>query len=190
MKKIRFAIFASGNGSNAEAIMKYFQNHPKIEVAALLCNNPGAFVIERAQKFHIPIRVFEKSQFQDSDEVIHWLSENRISHIVLAGFLLLIQQKLVDAFPDRIINIHPSLLPKFGGRGMYGMNVHKAVAASSEKETGITIHRVNAHYDEGEIIAQFKCEISPGESAESIANKVQKLEHEHYPGIIETWVFG
>ena len=168
--------------------MKYFQNHSKIEVAALLSNKAEAPVLDRAKKFNIPSRVFDKNQFRECDEVIEWLRENKITHIVLAGFLLLIPEKLIKAFSERIINIHPSLLPKFGGKGMYGMNVHEAVVAAGENETGITIHVVNAHYDEGKILAQFKCSISTIDNATSTAEKVLQLEHEHYPGEIEKWI--
>jgi|SRR5437879_5154568 len=188
MEKIRFAIFASGNGSNAEAIINYFQNHSRIEVAALLSNNDKAFVLERAKKFNVPSGVFDKNRFRECDEVLRWLQENKISHIVLAGFLLLIPEKLISAFPDKIINIHPSLLPKFGGKGMYGFKVHEAVVASKESETGITVHLVNAHYDEGKILAQFKCPISPSDDAKAVAEKVLQLEHANYPMVIEKWI--
>ncbi|MBI1770130.1 MAG: phosphoribosylglycinamide formyltransferase [Bacteroidetes bacterium] len=187
MEKIRLAVFASGNGSNAEAIMKYFQNHPKIEVAGLLSNNPEAYALERAKKFQVPTKVLDKNQFRECDEVLKWLNTNKITHIVLAGFLLLIPEKLINAFPDRIINIHPSLLPKFGGKGMYGMKVHEAVVTAGEKETGITIHLVNAHYDDGKILAQIKCSVLPADNAKSIAERVLQLEHEDYPKVIEQW---
>jgi phosphoribosylglycinamide formyltransferase-1 len=185
--KSRLAIFASGSGSNAEAIMNYFQNHSMVEVGAVASNKADAFVLTRAKKFNIPTKVFDRNQFHESDQVIKWLQEQRITHIVLAGFLLLIPEKLIHAFPDKIVNIHPSLLPKFGGKGMYGMNVHEAVAAAKESESGPTIHLVNAHYDEGKILAQFKCEISPTDDAHAVAEKVLKLEHEHYPREIEKW---
>jgi len=185
--KSRLAIFASGSGSNAEAIMKYFQNHPTVEVGALASNKAEAFVLERAKKFHIPTKVFDNNQFKESLSVIRWLDEHKITHIVLAGFLILIPEKLIEVFPNRIINIHPSLLPKFGGKGMYGMNVHEAVAAAKENETGLTIHLVNAHYDKGKILAQFRCSVSPADDAHAIAEKVLKLEHEFYPKEIEKW---
>lgn len=188
MTKKRLAIFASGSGSNAEAIMKYFENHPRIEIAALLSNNAGAQVLNRAKKFNIPSRVFEKNQFRECDEVLKWLKENKITHIILAGFLLLIPEKLINAFSNRIINIHPSLLPKFGGKGMYGIHVHEAVVTAGEKETGITIHLVNAHYDEGKILAQVKCAVSPTDDAKAVAEKVLLLEHENYPRVIEKWI--
>jgi phosphoribosylglycinamide formyltransferase-1 len=188
MKKTRLAIFASGSGSNAEAIMKYFQHHERIEVGALLSNKADAFALERARKFNITSKVFNKASFRECDEVVKWLNENKITHIVLAGFLLLIPEKLISAFSNRIVNVHPSLLPKFGGKGMYGIKVHEAVKAAGEKETGITIHLVNAHYDEGKILAQIKCSIQPTDDAHSIAEKVLRLEHEHYPKVIESWV--
>ncbi len=144
-------------------------------------------MIERAKKFQVPSKVFDKNQFSECEEVIKWLNENKISHIVLAGFLLLIPEKLISAFPNRIINIHPALLPKYGGKGMYGMKVHEAVIAAREKETGITIHLVNAHYDEGKILAQFKCSVLPTDDAKAVAEKVLQLEHEHYPRIVEKW---
>jgi len=188
MEKSRIAIFASGSGSNAEAIMKYFQKHPKIEVVALLSNKAEATVLDRAKKFNVPSRVFDKNQFRECDEVLKWLEENKITHIVLAGFLLLIPEKLINAFPNKIVNIHPSLLPKFGGKGMYGIHVHEAVVAAMEKETGITIHLVNAHYDEGKILAQFKCPVLPTDNVETVAKKVLGLEHGNYPKVIEEWV--
>jgi phosphoribosylglycinamide formyltransferase-1 len=188
MKKNRLAIFASGSGSNAESIMKYFQNHSNIEVAAVASNIADAFVLERAKKFNIPSKVFSNAQFRECDDILKWLAENKITHIVLGGFLLLIPEKLINAFPNRIINIHPSLLPKFGGKGMYGSKVHEAVVAAGENETGLTIHLVNAHYDEGKILSQIKCQISPQDDAKAVAAKVLQLEHEHYPRAIEQWV--
>lgn len=185
--KSRLAIFASGSGSNAESIMSYFKNHSTIEVGAVVSNKADAFVLTRAAKYNVPTKVFDKNQFREMDVAIKWLHEQKITHIVLAGFLLLIPEKLIRAFPDKIINIHPSLLPKFGGKGMYGMNVHEAVAAAKETESGPTIHLVNAHYDEGKILAQFGCAISPSDDAHTIAEKVLKLEHEHYPREIEKW---
>lgn len=185
--KSRLAIFASGSGSNAEAIMKYFENHPTIEVGAVASNKADAFVLKRARNFNIQTKIFDKNQFLESNQVLKWLQEQKITHVVLAGFLLLVPEKLIRAFPDRVINIHPSLLPKFGGKGMYGMKVHEAVVAAKEKVSGLTIHLVNAHYDEGKILAQFKCAISPTDDAHAVAEKILKLEHEHYPREIEKW---
>ncbi|HEV8512587.1 MAG TPA: phosphoribosylglycinamide formyltransferase [Cyclobacteriaceae bacterium] len=187
-KKIRLAIFASGSGTNAEAIMSYFQHHPQIEVGILLSNNPNAFALERSRKFDVPTRVFDKQQFRESDQVLNWLKEFEITHIVLAGFLWLLPENLIRSFSDKIINIHPSLLPKFGGKGMYGMKVHEAVKAAGESESGITIHLVNAQYDEGRILLQVSCKISSEDSPKEIAAKVYELEYANYPKTIEKWV--
>jgi len=187
-KKYRLAILASGSGTNAEAIMKYFQSHSQIEVGILLSNNSNAFALERAKKFNVPTRVFDKQQFRESDEVLHWLKESEITHIVLAGFLWLLPERLIQSFSDKIINIHPSLLPKFGGKGMYGTKVHEAVKAAGESESGITIHLVNAQYDDGKILHQSSCKISPEDSPKEIAAKVYELEYANYPRTIEEWI--
>lgn len=187
-KPFRIAIFASGNGSNAEAIMYYFKKHTEIEVVLLLSNNHKAYALERAKKYNLPSRVFNKFQFFESDEVLNWLKEFEATHIVLAGFLWLIPQKLISVFPNKIINIHPSLLPKFGGKGMYGLNVHEAVKAADEKETGITIHQVDAHYDEGKILFQASCQINAEDTVGLIQAKVNELEYEYYPLAIEQWI--
>ncbi len=184
----RLAIFASGSGTNAEAIFKYFQNHPYIKVGLLLTNNPAAAVLSKAKNSGITSIVFTKSQFNESDEIIEQLKKHRITHVVLAGFLLLIPKNLIVAFPSKIINIHPSLLPKFGGKGMYGMKVHEAVKAAGEKETGITIHKVNEIYDEGEIIFQASCQITVSDTTQQIAQKVHSLELKNYPTVIEGWI--
>ena len=149
MKQARLAIFISGSGSNAEAIFQHFQTHPSIKVELLLSNNADAFGLERAKKFSIQTKVFIREQFRESEEVLQWLKEAEITHIVLAGFLWLIPSYLIKAFRHRIINIHPALLPKFGGKGMYGMKVHEAVRSSEDSQTGITIHEVDEKYDEG-----------------------------------------
>jgi phosphoribosylglycinamide formyltransferase 1 len=188
--KFRIAIFASGSGTNAEALFAYYKNHPAIEIGILLSNNTDAFALERAKKYNIPSKTFTKEAFQTSDLITGILKENKISHIVLAGFLWLVPQYLVNAFPNRIINIHPALLPKFGGKGMYGLNVHEAVRASGEKETGITIHLVNNNYDEGKILFQASCSVVEGYSAEKIQQCVQELEYAHYPRVIENWILG
>ncbi len=187
-KKSRIAVFASGNGSNAGEIFEYFLEHPFIEVVLLLSNNPQAFALERAKKFAIPLKVFSRQQFGESDVALNWLKEYQVTHLVLAGFLWLLPQNILRAFPDRIINIHPALLPKFGGKGMYGMKVHEKVKASGENETGITIHLVNQQYDEGKIVFQAKCPVDPHDSAEQIAAKINQLEHAHYPRVIEGWI--
>lgn len=186
--KQRIAIFASGNGSNAEEIMKYFQNHSSVEVALLLSNNPQATALQRAAKFNVTAKVFDKWQFCESDEVIGWLKEFQITHIVLAGFLWLVPKNLIQAFPKRIINIHPALLPKFGGKGMYGLKVHEAVKRSGEKKTGISIHCIDENYDEGEMLFQTSCEVLSTDTPEKIAAKVNQLEYKHYPEVIEEWM--
>lgn len=188
MSLVRIAIFISGGGSNAEKIITHFQNHESIKVALLLSNNPEAYGLQRAAHYNISTLVFNKSQFRESNEIVSVLKAAGVTHIVLAGFLWLIPQNLIDAFPNRIINIHPALLPKFGGKGMYGMRVHEAVQAAGERETGITIHEVNAHYDEGKILSQQKCVVEKSDTPAQIAAKVQLLEHQYYPQVIENWV--
>lgn len=183
MKNI--AIFASGSGTNAKNIAEYFKTVKKIHVALILSNRPDAFVLDRAKKLGIPSLVFTRKDFYESDSILDALRENEIDFIVLAGFLWFIPDNLLKAFPRRIINIHPALLPKYGGKGMYGEKVHQAVIRSGDKQTGITIHYVNDHYDEGEIIFQDLLDILPEDTAESIAKKVHALEYLHFPRIIE-----
>jgi phosphoribosylglycinamide formyltransferase 1 len=190
VKESRIAIFASGSGTNAESIMTYFQGHENTRVVLLLTNNPGAFAIERARKFNVPAIIFTREQFKETSLVVKHLHEHDVTHIVLAGFLLLMPAQIINEFKDRIINIHPSLLPKYSGKGMYGMNVHQAVKSGLEKETGITIHLVNEHYDEGKILFQQSVEVKSEDSADDIANKVHLLEYEHFPRIIESFVRG
>ncbi|NJN41612.1 MAG: phosphoribosylglycinamide formyltransferase [Flammeovirgaceae bacterium] len=187
MNKFKIAILASGSGTNAEKIMSFFRNHDQIEVSLLLCNKSSAFVLERAKKFNVPTRIFSRQQFEGG-EVSRWLQESNITHIVLAGFLWLIPESLINQFSDHIINIHPALLPKYGGKGMYGMKVHEAVKASGDKESGITIHQVNAEYDKGMVLFQAKCIVFPGDTPEQIAQKIHELEYKHYPSIIEDWI--
>jgi len=184
----RLAIFLSGNGSNAEAIISYFKNHSSIQVVLVLSNNPEAFGLQRASTYNIPSRVFTRQQFRESDEVVTWLKEANVTHVVLAGFLWLFPSHLIQAYPHRIINIHPALLPKYGGKGMYGMKVHEAVKQAGETATGITIHEVDERYDEGRILFQGKCPIHPTYSTQQIAEQVQRLEHAHYPRVIERWI--
>lgn len=185
--KFSIAILASGDGTNAEAIMKYFACHPSISVSVVMSNRVDAGVLKRAEVNGIPHRVFDRSQF-DGSEVTAWLNEVGVTHLVLAGFLWLIPPSLLKAFPDRIINIHPALLPKFGGRGMFGRKVHEAILKAGEKESGISIHMVNEKFDDGKILFQARCEVLPGDSAETLASRVRVLEHEHYPRIIERWI--
>jgi phosphoribosylglycinamide formyltransferase-1 len=183
----RVAIFASGSGTNAEKIIQHFKNHRKIKVAVLLSNKVDAFALTRAKNLQVQTKVFSKTEFQDGS-VAETLSELGITHVVLAGFLWLIPDNLTHKFPERIINIHPALLPAFGGKGMYGPRVHLAVKASGIAETGITIHLVNEQYDEGCILFQAKCGISATDTPESIAEKVHALEYRYYPEIIEKWI--
>jgi len=183
----RLAVFASGNGTNAEEIFKYFQNHPSIRVVLLVTNNPEAKVIDRARRFGVPSFVFSRPQFMDGGEVLAQLEEKKVTHVILAGFLWLIPPYLLKEYPNRIVNIHPALLPKFGGKGMYGMKVHEAVKVAGEKQTGITIHTINENYDEGEFIFQTSCDVAPEDTPEAIQLKVQALEYHHFPRVIEKW---
>jgi len=183
MKNI--AIFASGSGTNTEKIIEYFNNHKGIKVAIVLSNKPDAYVIQRTISYNIPYAIFNKEQFYKTNEILNILLDNKINLVVLAGFLWLVPDNILLTYSDKVINIHPALLPKYGGKGMYGNNVHKAVINNKEKETGITIHYVNKNYDEGAIIFQAKCNIDLSDNSESIADKVHELEHYYYPRIIE-----
>ena len=184
----RLAIFASGRGSNAEKIISFFENDPTVEIGLILSNRKEAKVLQLAQKCKIPKLVTSRDEFYHSDKITKNLVEFKIDLIVLAGFLWLIPKYLVDAFPNKIVNIHPALLPKYGGKGMYGMNVHKAVHKAGEIETGITIHYVNDRYDDGAIIFQAACKIEKTDSPEQIAEKVLALEHQYLPQIIRELV--
>lgn len=179
---------ASGNGTNAEVIFNYFKSHPRIEVVLLVCNNPEAQVLNRAKKFGIPTSVVRRTEFNDEVFMLRSLNSKNATHLVLAGFLWLIPGFLVRAFPERIVNIHPALLPKFGGKGMYGMRVHEAIRKAGERQTGITIHLVNEKYDEGRVLFQTTCAVADEDSPEQIARKVHQLEHDSYPKVIEDWI--
>ncbi|BDC99754.1 phosphoribosylglycinamide formyltransferase [Persicobacter psychrovividus] len=183
MKKI--AIFASGSGSNAQKIAEHFQDHPSITVSLILCNNPSAYCLTRAENLGIPSYVFDRPTFRDASKMMAVLQENEIDFIVLAGFLWLVPPYLVEAYPNRILNIHPALLPKFGGKGMYGMNVHQAVVEAQEKETGITIHYVNERYDEGATVFQATVAVESTDSPEQVAEKIHALEYAHFPAVIQ-----
>jgi phosphoribosylglycinamide formyltransferase-1 len=183
MKKL--AIFASGNGSNAQRIAEYFKSHPEIRVSLILSNKPEAYVLQRAKNLNIPSVTFNREAFYKSDRILNALIDHRIDFVVLAGFLWLVPHNILRTYPGRIVNIHPALLPKYGGKGMYGSYVHQAVIDNGEKETGISIHWVNEHYDEGEIIFQTKVKVNPEDTPESIAEKVHALEYEYFPVIIE-----
>ena len=182
MKKI--AILASGEGTNAERIIRYFTEHPTVKVAVIITNKAEAGVIRRAQHFQIPVKFLPTSAFKEgkATEILRLYETN---FVVLAGFLLRIPNDMLEAYPNRIVNIHPSLLPKFGGKGMYGNKVHEAVLAAGETESGITIHYINEHYDEGAIILQVQCPVMKGDTPDTLANRVHQLEYDHYPKVIE-----
>lgn len=182
---IKIAIFASGSGTNAENIAKYFENNEKIEIACIISNKQDAFVLKRAENLNIESKVFTKEEFSSSSKVVQYLIDKKINFIVLAGFLIKVPENIIKLFPQNIVNIHPALLPKYGGKGMYGDNVHKAVVAAKEKESGITIHYVNQNYDEGAIIFQAKCDVTETDTFEDVAQKVHALEYEYFPRIIE-----
>jgi phosphoribosylglycinamide formyltransferase-1 len=165
--------------------MEHFKYSDSAEVALVLSNNPDAYVLQRADNFEIPTHVFDKHDFYQTDEIVNLLKRLEIDLVVLAGFLWLVPESLLKAFPNKIINIHPALLPKFGGKGMYGDRVHKAVLEAGEEEHGITIHFVNENFDEGEIIHQARFRVEPGDTIEIIKFNGQQLEHTHYPKIIE-----
>lgn len=182
--KVRIAFFASGSGSNVENIVTKLSNETTIEFVKIYCNKPDAFVLQRAEKLQIPARVFTKQEFSLSEIILQDLLAEKIDLVILAGFLWMIPASLVKAFPNKIINIHPALLPKFGGKGMYGMHVHEQVVATKETETGITIHYVNEHYDDGPAILQANVTVLPSDTPDDVANKVHQLEYEYFPKAI------
>jgi len=185
---IKIAIFASGSGSNAENIANYYSKSSIFEFPLIISNKADAFVHERAKELQIPSFTFSREDFLAGEKIITLLKEHDIEYIVLAGFLLKIPTVLIDAYPNKIVNIHPALLPKFGGKGMYGHHVHQAVVDAKEMESGITIHYVNGNYDEGNIIFQAKCPVLPTDTSDTIAEKVHSLEYEHFPRVIgEIW---
>ncbi|WP_026896744.1 phosphoribosylglycinamide formyltransferase [Daejeonella oryzae] len=184
MKK-HIAIFASGSGSNAQKIMEYFKKHPEAEVTLVLTNNPEAYVLQRADNFEIPSHIFDRNEFYHTDNIVNLLKNLQIDIVILAGFLWLIPQNLLKAFPNKIINLHPALLPKYGGKGMYGDKVHTSVLEAGETESGITIHFVNENFDEGEIIHQSRFHIDKNDDLKMVKFKGQQLEHLHYPKVIE-----
>lgn len=183
MKNI--VIFASGSGTNAERIIKYFANNNAIAVKCVLTNNPEAGVINRANKLNIDVEVFNRSEFYHSNSILDLMEKYKPDLIVLAGFLWLVPENMISKYDGKIINIHPALLPKFGGKGMYGMKVHEAVINTKESVSGITIHWVNDRYDEGQIIFQDQFNISKGETPHSLAQKIHELEYQHFPVVIE-----
>ncbi len=188
MGTVNIGIFASGEGSNAEILINYFKFHPKISVKAIFTNNPKAGVIDRAKRLGTPIFIFNQIDMVFNGPVHQSLSNFGIDFIVLAGYLKLIPDWMIHCYKNRILNLHPALLPKFGGKGMYGANVHKAVIESGEQESGITIHLVDYEYDKGEIIFQEKCPVLPEDTPETLAAKIHRLEHRYYPMIIEKYI--
>jgi phosphoribosylglycinamide formyltransferase, formyltetrahydrofolate-dependent len=182
------AIFASGSGTNAENIIKYFSNRKTGKVTLVLSNKHEAYVLRRAAKYDVKSLFFEHTDFYGSDKVLDILLKHKIDFVVLAGFMLLIPENILNSFSGRIVNIHPAILPKYGGKGMYGEHVHKAVLANNEDESGITIHYVNRFYDEGNIIFQAKCRVMPGDTPESLASRVHELEYAHFPEVIENLI--
>ena len=183
MNKKRITIFASGSGTNAQNIIEYFADSDEIIIDSLWSNKEEAYALERAKKLGVDTFVFNRNQFYNSNEIIESLRKRSVDLVVLAGFLWLIPENMIENFT--IINIHPALLPKYGGKGMYGMNVHKAVVENKERESGITIHYVNENYDEGQIIFQAKCPVNETDTPENVASNVHKLEYEFFPTIIE-----
>ncbi len=183
MKKI--AIFASGSGTNAENIFKYFQKNEFIKVSLLMSNNKNSFSLERAKNFNIPTKIFNRNQFYKENFVIDILEKNKIDFIILAGFLWLIPDNILKKFEKKIINIHPALLPNYGGKGMFGMQLHNKIIENKEKESGISIHFINEKYDEGEIIFQKKCKIDKNDNAIDLAKNIHNLEYKYFPKIIE-----
>lgn len=182
------AVLASGNGSNAENIIRYFKEKGTAAVSLVLSNRREAFALERARRLGVPAVYFPKEEWADGEAVLAALREYKVDFVVLAGFLVRVPSNILRAYPSRMVNIHPSLLPKFGGKGMYGDGVHRAVLASGETESGITIHYTNERYDEGAVICQHKCPVLPGDTVETLAARIHVLEYEYYPKVIEQLV--
>jgi phosphoribosylglycinamide formyltransferase-1 len=181
---------ASGSGSNAENIIRFFQGHKYISVGLVLSNNKDAFVHERARQLNVKSISFSRDQLYKDVFISDLLKKENINYLILAGFMWLIPEHLIKAFPNRIVNIHPALLPDYGGKGMYGMNVHRAIIENKEKVSGISIHYVNEYYDEGSIIFQAKCPVKSEDSPETLAERIHELEYEYYPKIIESIIMG
>ena len=185
----RIVIFASGSGTNAENIIRFFQKKENASVVLVLTNNPQAKVLDRCKTLAVSALSFNRVAFSKTDDVLNILKASKPDLIVLAGFLWKMPETILNAFPNKIINIHPALLPKYGGKGMYGMHVHQAVVANNETETGITIHYVNENYDEGAVIFQAKCDVLPSDSANDVAAKIHELEMEHFPKVVEKLLY-
>lgn len=183
---VNIAIFVSGSGSNCENIIRYFQQNNEVNIALVISNKADAYALTRAKNLNVPSIVLPKAEFNDRTKVLNLMKKNKIDFIVLAGFLLIIPDWLIDAYPKRMLNLHPALLPKFGGIGMYGHHVHEAVRKANETETGMTVHWVSNVCDGGEIIAQFRTPITPTDAPDDIADKEHVLEMEHFPQVIES----
>ncbi|MCO5233486.1 MAG: phosphoribosylglycinamide formyltransferase [Chitinophagales bacterium] len=188
IRKINIAVFISGAGSNARNIIAYFRDNDKVEVSLILSNKSDSGASQISQDTGVPYYIFDRTEFYDSEKVLDVLKSQNVQMIILAGFLWLIPEYLLKFFPNRIINIHPSLLPKYGGKGMYGMKVHKAVKDSGDKLSGITIHLVNEEYDKGQILLQKTVDLSPEDTPEQIAHKIHDLEYAHFPHTIEKYL--
>ena len=187
---IKIAILASGNGTNAQQISEYFANNEKISIECIIYNRKDAYVAERAKKLGIPAVYFGRKDFFENGNVLAYLKEKDIDWVILAGFLWLIPEDILASFPNRIINIHPALLPKYGGKGMYGHHVHEAVVANHEKESGITIHIVDCNYDKGTILFQAKCQLNEEDTPDTLAEKIHLFEKEYFPKVIEKTILG
>jgi phosphoribosylglycinamide formyltransferase-1 len=181
----RIAVFASGSGTNAENLVRYFSNSKTAKVELILCNNASAGVVTRAQSLGVPFFLFNRKDFYESSQILNVLREREIDLVVLAGFLWLIPKNIIEVFEKKIVNIHPALLPGFGGKGFYGMSVHQSVLDSKELLSGITIHYVDEKFDEGEIIFQAACHVSHEDSAESLAKKIHELEYRYFPVVVD-----
>jgi phosphoribosylglycinamide formyltransferase-1 len=182
---VRIVIFASGSGSNAERIIEYFEKKGGVEVVMILTNNPQAGVIERGRRLGVPTLIFDRKTFTQTDKIVEILRYQAVDWVILAGFLWLVPQNIIRTFHNRIINIHPALLPKYGGKGMWGHHVHQAVVDNRDKESGITIHMVDEKYDEGKVIFQARCAVDENDTADTVAQKIHLLEYEHFPVIID-----
>ena len=182
---VNLAIFVSGSGTNCENIIRYFQNNQQVNISLVISNKADAYALVRAKHLNVETAVLPKSDFNNRELVLGLMSDHRIDFIVLAGFLLMIPDWLIDAYEHRMVNLHPALLPKFGGKGMYGHHVHESVKAAGDTETGMTVHWVSNVCDGGEIIEQYKTAISPDDTPDDIAEKEHELEMEHFPKVIE-----
>ena len=182
---VRLAILGSGNGTNAQQISEYFAGRTDVEVACIIYNKRDAYIAQRAKNLGIEARYFGRADFYDTGAVLDYLRQKQVDWVILAGFLWLVPEAMLDAYPDRIINIHPALLPKYGGKGMYGHHVHEAVVAAGERESGITIHIVDRHYDRGTTLFQARCAVTPDDTPDSLAAKIHLLEKEHFPRVID-----